>query len=1158
MDEALWHRLEPMLDDLLDLGPADRNTYLNQHCHDPELRAEIEHFLDECMEVEGFLNQDTLEMAKEKALDRSFQESLIDRRFGPYRTIEILGRGGMGTVLLANRADGHFEQQVAVKVVGPRRFASDSLERFRFERQILADLEHPSIAKLLDGGVGEDGLPYLVMDYVRGLPLDQFVQDSNPTLEQRLELLIEICAAIDHAHRRRVAHLDLKPSNILVTEDGRPKILDFGIAQMLDRRDSVVDGSSSGRMTPHYAAPEQLRGEAVTSSCDVYSLGVVLFQLLTGRLPFERREEKSEDLIRRLTEHEPPRPSSLAEFPHARELDAVVAKALMKSPTERYGSASGFADDLRRILEKKPVRALPPTRLYLWNKHVQRHRWGWVAGCLVAISVTALVLGWWRETQSARARIEVARDFARETERIESFLRYAYALPSHDVSREKALTEKRMANIRSQAQVLGHIAEGSAQLALGRAHLMMHRAREAKAHLQAAWDSGLTSSEVAFALGKSLGEIYQKERTSASQIRDSKLRALEIERLRQIYRDPAVELLSRVEETSEIASPSLVAAMIALLDERYEEALELARQAADETPWLPEGLRLQGEAWRQIADHHVGNGLWLEAVDAADQAIVALDQAARLAPSDTQIADALCDAHVTRSAPARLRRAPQDQTEGRRRCEQAIALDPGLNHSRLQLARMYVFAVQDPSLPLDDRLIQLEAGLELAQQALMFSPGSPEALTLLGSAYLTRAFFLSRAKGEDPRDDLALAAKHLENAAREDPGLVVAHVNRGTAMALLAEERLARGEDPDPAFESAIRSFEEALDRSPDHGVILTNLGNLLFNRATFLHQQGQETKPQLGRALEICNRSLEVNPELNQTLNLKGAVLEAFFRLELAGGNQDLSLFDRSKAALDQAREINPDFIVAWINEGALFLTRAHADLRSGRDPTASLEASETSLQKAASLTRDHNEALLSNMAETRLFANRLLRVQSLGSGAAQTRRIRSSLASLDNLLRKALAVDPDSPLLQLRAAQLELEKVRLSNSAAEQLAGLRQAEQQLDSLLSARSTFAQAHALAVEVMLWQIAIEGPSAEGLAAAQGHLDALDSPAGLFASDLPSLEVIVRRLHDPGFIPENRPVAGDRVRYAELSELAARLNMDAGELIRVPSAAGSVP
>ena len=1160
MDEALWQRLEPLLDEILDLEPSARDTYLDQHCDDPELRLEIEHFLDDCLEVDGFLDQETLEIAKEKALDHSFQESLVDRRFGPYRTVEILGRGGMGTVLLAHRADGHFEQQVAVKVVSPRRFSSDSLERFRFERQILADLEHPSIAKLLDGGVGDDGLPYLVMDYVRGLPLDRFVQTSSPSIEQRLELLIEICGAIDHAHRRRVAHLDLKPSNILVTEDGRPKVLDFGIAQMLDRRDAVTGSSSSGRMTPHYAAPEQLRGEPVTSSSDVYSLGVVLFQLLTGRLPFERRQEESADLIRRLTELDPPAPSTFADFPFARDLDAVVAKALEKNPLHRYGSAAELADDLRRVLERKPVRALPGSKLYIWQKHVQRHRWSWIAGTLMAVFVAVLSFGWWRDHQNARSRIEIARDFSREAERIESFLRYAYALPSHDVSREKELTKKRMDRISDRADMLGEIAEGAAHLALGRAHLMMHQPRDATEHLQKAWDSGLKSSEVAFALGKSLGEIYQNERTSAFQIRDPKLRALEIERLGRIYRDPAVELLSRVEETSEVASPALVASMIALLDERYEHGLELAKEAADEAPWLPDGLRLQGEAWRQIADKSVGDSRWQDAIDAADKAIAALDEAALLAPSDTQIADALCDAHVTRSAPARLQRAPQDLADGRRHCQQAMELDPGLNHSRLQLARLHVFAVQDPSLPLDDRLEELEKGLTLAQQALQITSGNPETLTLLGSAYLTRAFFLSRAKGEDPRDDLELAAKHLETAVREDPGLVVAHVNRGTAMALLAEERLARGGDPDPAFASAVQSFEEALDRSPDHGVILTNLGNLLFNRASFLEQQGKETSSLLDKALKICDRSLEINPDLNQALNLKGAVLEAQFRLGLAKGNPDLSLFEASKAALDRSRDINPDFTAAWVNEGSLFLSRAQADLLLGENPIPSIEASRAALTKASSLSPDHQETLISNLVETQLFADRLRRAQSRNH---QESEARSSLSRVEDLLRKALATDPDSSLLKLRAAQLEVEKARASKKDSARSVGLQEAAEWLDGLLQDRPDFAQARALAVEVELWRLAIELPSddearAARLAGLSEHFEALGSPHGVFALDLPILKTLVRRLEDPGFRPETPPKAANLVRYAELEELTTALGLRPDELIQAPSATAFAP
>ena len=1130
MDEALWQRMEPLLDDLLDLSGSERAGYLDQHCDDPTLRAEIESFVADCLAVDGFLDEDTLDLAKERALDRSFDESLVDRRFGAYRTLEILGKGGMGTVLLAERADGHFEQQVAIKVVNPRRLGEQSLERFRFERQILADLEHPFIAKLLDGGVSDDGMPFLVMDQVDGLPLDQYVERSTLSVRRRLELLIDICAAIEHAHRRRVVHLDLKPSNILITPDGRPSVLDFGIAQMLDQTAAGSGSSSSGRMTPHYAAPEQLRGESVTSFCDVYSLGVILFRLLTGHLPFERRQEDVEAFVRRISQEPAPRPSSRTDLPSAKELDAVTAKALHKDPTERYGSALELAQDLQRILDSRPIKALPNSRAYVWKKHVQRHHRAWLAGTLFTVVIVGLGLAWWSDRQAAQQRLSIAQDFAREAEGIEGFLRYAYALPAHDVRREKALSLERMSKIREQMRTLGSVADGPGYLALGRAQLMLRRPREARRNLQQAWDSGLQSSEAAFALGKALGDIYSQERTAALEIRDPALRALEAERLSLEYRDPALKFLGRVHGVSEVTSPSIVAAMIALLEEKPERALELSKQAMDEAPWLPDGLRLQGEAWNQIARSHIGDSLWQEAEDAAAQAIASLEGAARLAPSDTLIADLLCDAHLTQTAPARFRRASQDQTRGVEACKRAAELDPDLGHSRLQLARFHIYGMQDPSASLDDRLAGLQRGLELADAVLASLPGDPEALSLLGSAYLTRAVFLSRAKGEDPREDLETAAAHLADAVSASPGLIVGHVNRGTAMAILAEERLARGGDPDPAFRDAIESFQEALDRSPDHGAILTNLGNLLFNRAVYLQQQGRDVSSILAEALAVCDRSLRVNTGLIQAFNLRAAAYEALARIAVIKGEAWTEPFEQSKAALDRAREINSDYPLPWVNEGALFLTQAFAALRSGDDPMPAIRASLAALDHAASLSAAHHDVLDSNLAETRLLAARW--IWSRGN-----RQDRAELDAVERVIRSGLEASPRSSLLRLRGAHWALFMARIADSDR-RMAYLDQSQGFVDRLLQDRPSFAEGHLLAAEIELWKIALGAEVEPRARQARSHLEAVRSADGLESSPVDFLNALVSMIEGSGTM--SVPEIADALRRAELEDLSARL------------------
>ena len=1029
----------------------------------------------------------------------------------------------------ADRVDGHFEQTVALKVVSPRRLSPESIERFRFERQILADLAHPSIAKLLDGGISEDGMPYLAMELVNGRPLDEHVKAFGLSIPDRLRLMIEICDALEHAHRRRVVHLDLKPSNILVDDEGRPKVLDFGIAQLIDRRSGSSTSSSSGRMTPQFAAPEQLRGEAVTSLCDLYSLGALTFLLMTGRLPFLREEDETiQDFVHRVGHDRPPNPSSMISLPWPEELDAVVAKAMHQDPLLRYSSPADLADDLSRLLEKKPVRAMPADRVYFWRKHVERHPRGWAAGTIAALVTVALLLGWWREGQEYEETLRITRIFSSETERLESVLRYAYALPAHDVRREKSLSRQRMERLREQMSTLGPLAEGPGHLALGRAELMLHRPEVAREHLAKAWDLGLKDPETAFGLGTALGTIYNRQRGAALEIRDSTMRQLEIDRLVSELRDPALELLAQVDDISEIASPSLVAAQIALLEERNEEALGLAQLAEKETPWLPTPWQYRGRAWLQIAQSHISESSWNDALGAIQEAVNALEQASLLAPSDTSTAELLCDARVFETAPPRLTRKPQDQKAAREACSQARDLDPDLDHALLQLARLHVYSMQDPSKSLDQRLEDLDRGLAMAEEAATLRKGSAEAAGILGSGFLTRALYSSRAKGLDPRADLKQAALKLQEAIDINPGLVTAYVNRAIALAILGEEELKRGEDPDPTFAEAADSFEQALDRSPTHGVILNNMANLLYNQGRYRTDSGMEAESVFRRALEITDRSLSLNPDLLVAHNQRGAILEALGNIAFRHGEDPESLIKEAQEALDESLRINPDYVHSWVNRASLQNRLANLALRRNEDPSAAIEAGLETIRQAEALSNTPFEPLESNLIELLLLSSRYHQNTELGS--------------LDKRMENALELFPKSSLL--RSRQVEAGLFRIRNAARQ---NLESCQDSLESLagpleiwLNEQPNHVGGQLLALEVDLWRTAC------GLKSAMDRKETLKLLDGKPNVDIAERAALKSLHEDPtSWQPETME---DRLRRDELTLLARFLSraLDAEE------------
>jgi len=306
MNSEHWQRVKELLDEAIGLDATERSPYLDRMCAaDAELRSEVESLL-ESHEQAG------INFLKNPAVDlRAAAPSMptrIGSRIGVYEVLEEIGQGGMGEVYRAVRADGHYTKEVAIKLVRGGYDSRSVLERFRNERQILASLDHPNIARLLDGGTTDDGIPYLVMEMVRGRPIDRYCEDHGLDITARLKLFLEVSAAVQYAHQRLVIHRDIKPGNILVTEEGVPKLLDFGIAKILDPT-AGAEATVASPMTPEYASPEQIRGEPITTATDVYSLGVVLYQLLTGRSPYPAKTRTPHEFARAICDLEPERPS---------------------------------------------------------------------------------------------------------------------------------------------------------------------------------------------------------------------------------------------------------------------------------------------------------------------------------------------------------------------------------------------------------------------------------------------------------------------------------------------------------------------------------------------------------------------------------------------------------------------------------------------------------------------------------------------------------------------------------------------------------------------------------------------------------------------------------------------------------------------------------
>ena len=467
-----WEQLEQLLEAAVERPPGDRAAFLEQACGDDSaLRREVEALVAADGDAGSFL--------EEPALPRELQQRFI----GPYRVIRQLGAGGTSAVYLAIRADDQYRKRVAVKIFRQPADREDLLRRFRAERQILAGLEHPNIADLHDGGTTEEGLPYFVMEYVEGLPIDRYCDRHRLSVAQRIQLFRTVCSAVHYAHQNLVVHRDIKPGNVLVSVDGVAKLLDFSIAKLLNPEQfpQTVEYTATGLrlMTPRYASPEQVRGERITTASDVYSLGVLLYELLTGHLPYRFKSQSPQDVERAVCEAEPESPSTVIgrseEVPssdgkmravitpesvsRARgtqprelrrqlsgDLENILLMALRKEPRRRYASAEQLAEDLRRFIAGLPVAARKATLPYRFGKFVRRNRIAVAVTAVLFVLVLGMVIGFAIAMAAKADQLARERDRMREerdkVEEVVMFLQGLFEISDPAEARGRAITAR--------------------------------------------------------------------------------------------------------------------------------------------------------------------------------------------------------------------------------------------------------------------------------------------------------------------------------------------------------------------------------------------------------------------------------------------------------------------------------------------------------------------------------------------------------------------------------------------------------------------------------------------------------------------------------------------------------------------------------------------
>lgn len=441
MTPEKWEKVKTIFHDAYDLDERKRAAFIAAECGDDEtMLSEVNSLFDSHNESEELFESPAFESIS-SLVEQNALPSRVGQTIGNYKIESEIGRGGMGAVYLASRADAEFDKKVAIKLI-KRGFDTDEvIKRFRHERQILAALEHPNITRLLDGGSTEDGLPFLVMDYVDGKPLHRYCNDRGLSIHRRLEMFLKICAAVAYAHQNLVIHRDLKPSNILVTSDGEPKLLDFGIAKLTGPSASgkTVNNTQTKfqAMTPEYASPEQFSGRPVTTASDIYSLGILLYELLTGHRPFRFETDNFVEISAMITDTTPTKPSTVCRqlglnttIDNAPavirtlkgDLDNIVMMAIRKETERRYSSVEQFAGEIRRYLGGHPVIAREDTFAYRATKFASRNKVGVASVLGIGASLVGGLVAVSRQARIASTQRDRARREARKAEKVNRFL----------------------------------------------------------------------------------------------------------------------------------------------------------------------------------------------------------------------------------------------------------------------------------------------------------------------------------------------------------------------------------------------------------------------------------------------------------------------------------------------------------------------------------------------------------------------------------------------------------------------------------------------------------------------------------------------------------------------------------------------------------------
>lgn len=866
----------------------------------------------------------------------SLLSALTLPRWNTFINLSFIGEGGMGRIFRA--FDPELNRPVALKFLRwvDRTGAADLIREARSQAQV----DHPNICKVFE--VKEwHGQVYLVMQFIEGRTLDQVA--PLMTLAQKVELMERVADAVHAAHRQGLIHRDLKPTNIMVKQEGpdtfTPYVLDFGLARDAANDRQTRQGAILG--TAHYMAPEQARGDTdqIERRTDVYALGVTLYEILTGAPPFA--DIKGMDCLRHIQEVPPP-PLRTRNPELPEDLQTIVMKCLEKEIPLRYGSARALGEDLRRFRDHEPIHARPATLGYRLGKYARKNKAVVLIGLAALLAVLVLAGFGIQARVSAASLAFWAQHYGQEAERIEALLRYVRLQPPHDVRPEMARVQARIQSMEQDLAKARRRAQGPGRYALGRACLALGEPDRALEHLDWAWRSGFQSPDVAYSRGRALGQVYARALEDARTLQDERLRQARIQELEERLRAPAVALL-RQGQGSLLDPPGFQEGLLAFYDRDFSGSLRLARSAAAGAPWFYEARRLEGEILLEQARLARNPG---QALAFLDQAGSALAEAARTAPSDPSLWDLLTrrwgDEMVIRrrsgqSIQAALGNLEEACAHWQRLVPDSPTPEARLAKGELESARGSRREAGEPD--------ALARALDRCEALRVRHPDDPETLGALASALQLRAY-RNLNLGQDPRPDLERAVGLLRRAFEARPNAFdLCQPLVACAWALVEFEK-GRGRNPEARVREARLVIQDLARRFPGIPDFQGYLGGLLVELADFQATHGIDPGPVARQALGHLDRASGMAPARFEFHFSRGNAHLAVAQFQVLQGQDPEPALAAAETAYRASLGCNPSARGARLGLGEAALLRAQTMDARRLNPIPLLSQAEAGLQ--------------------------------------------------------------------------------------------------------------------------------------------------------------------------------------------------------------------